>query len=63
MISKEQIKSEIEKVPEDRLEELYSVVRIYSEPRAMATAAASWLSLERSRSTDLKTLPRILTCT
>ena len=32
MISKELIKSEIEKVPEDRLEELYSVVRIYSEP-------------------------------
>lgn len=32
MISKELIKSEIEKVPEDRLEELYSVVRSYSEP-------------------------------
>lgn len=32
MISKELIKSEIEKVPEDRLEELYSVVKIYSEP-------------------------------
>ena len=32
MISKELIKSEIEKVPEDRLEELYSIVRIYSEP-------------------------------
>ena len=32
MISKEQIKSEIEKVPDNRLEELYSVVRIYSEP-------------------------------
>ncbi len=32
MISKELIKSEIEKVPEARLEELYSVVRTYSEP-------------------------------
>ena len=32
MISKEQIKSEIEKVPDNRLEELYSVVRTYSEP-------------------------------
>jgi hypothetical protein len=30
MISKELIKSEIEKVPEDRLDELYSVVRSYS---------------------------------
>jgi len=34
MISKELIKSEIEKVPEDRLEELYSVVRSYSQPSA-----------------------------
>lgn len=32
MISKELIKSEIEKVPEDRLVELYSVVKRYSEP-------------------------------
>ena len=31
MISKELIKSEIEKVPDERLEELYSVVRTYSE--------------------------------
>ena len=34
MISKELIKSEIEKVPEDRLEELYSVVKIFAEPRS-----------------------------
>jgi len=34
MISKELIKSEIENVPEDRLEELYSVVRSYSERSA-----------------------------
>jgi len=32
MISKELIKSEIEKVPEDRLEELYSIVKAYCEP-------------------------------
>lgn len=32
MISKDLIKCEIEKVPEDRLEELYSIVRSYSEP-------------------------------
>jgi hypothetical protein len=32
MISKELIKSEIEKVPDNRLEELYSVVRTYSKP-------------------------------
>ncbi|MDX6498198.1 MAG: hypothetical protein QOG23_1458 [Blastocatellia bacterium] len=31
MISKELIKSEIEKVPEDRLEELYSVVKTFAE--------------------------------
>jgi hypothetical protein len=36
MVSKELIKSEIEKVPEDRLEELYSVVRCYSEPNGDA---------------------------
>ena len=31
MISKELIKNEIEKVPENRLEELYSLVRTYSK--------------------------------
>ena len=30
MITKEIIKSEIERVPEERLEELYEVVKIYS---------------------------------
>lgn len=30
MVSKEIIKSEIERVPEERLEELYEVVKIYS---------------------------------
>lgn len=32
MISKEQIKTEVEKVPEDRLDELYSVIKSYTEP-------------------------------
>lgn len=32
MISKELIKTEVEKVPEDRLAELYSVVKSYTEP-------------------------------
>lgn len=32
MISKELIKSEIEKVPDNRLEELYSLVKTYSQP-------------------------------
>jgi len=30
MVTKEIIKSEIEKVPEERLEELYEVVKVYS---------------------------------
>jgi hypothetical protein len=30
MVTKEIIKSEIERVPEERLEELYEVVKIYS---------------------------------
>ena len=32
MISKELIKTEVEKVPEDRLAELYSVVKSYTTP-------------------------------
>lgn len=32
MISKELIKTEVEKVPEDRLAELYSVVKSYTNP-------------------------------
>ena len=33
MISKELIKAEIERVPEERLDDLYSVIRTYSQPR------------------------------
>jgi hypothetical protein len=32
MVTKEIIKSEIERVPEERLEELYEVVKVYSRP-------------------------------
>jgi len=34
MISKETIKSEIEKVPPERLEELYQIVRSFAGPEA-----------------------------
>ncbi len=34
MITKDIIKTEIEKVPEERLEELYEVVKIYSQPES-----------------------------
>ena len=33
MISKELIKAEIERVPEERLDDLYSVIKSYSEQR------------------------------
>ncbi len=33
MISKELIKEEIERVPEERLDDLYSVIKSYSETR------------------------------
>jgi len=38
MISKELIKTEIEKVPDDRLAELYSVVKSYANPRGNGDA-------------------------
>jgi hypothetical protein len=34
MVTKEIIKSEIERVPEERLEELYEVVKVYSRAEA-----------------------------
>jgi hypothetical protein len=40
MISKELIKTEVEKVPEDRLAELYSVVKSYANLLAMAMVGA-----------------------
>lgn len=34
MVTKELIKSEIEQVPEERLAELYEVVKLYGSPKA-----------------------------
>ena len=36
MLTKEMIKSEIEKVPDDRLEELYRVVKTYTASQTMS---------------------------
>lgn len=36
MLTKEMIKSEIEKVPDDRLEELYGVVKTYTASQTMS---------------------------
>lgn len=49
MISKELIKSEIEKVPEDRLEELYSVVKIFAEPSGNGDGASLMSKLRAIR--------------
>ncbi len=51
MIFKELIKSEIEKVPEDRLEELYSVVRSYSQPSANGDG---WSFMSKLRETRIE---------
>jgi hypothetical protein len=47
MISKEQIKSEIEKVPEERLDELYMLVKNYSRP-AFSSDGPSFMAKLRS---------------
>jgi hypothetical protein len=57
MVTKEMIKSEVERVPDERLEELYDVVRSYARPgasdegeRARKIEAASESVFERRRS-------------
>jgi hypothetical protein len=47
MISKETIKAEIEKVPEDRLEELFEVVKIYSQKPSEANGSSLLSKLKR----------------
>ena len=47
MITKEIIKSEIEQVPEERLEELYEVVKLYSNPKARNNGASFLTKLKR----------------
>ena len=51
MISKELIKAEIEKVPDDRLEILYSVVKEFAQP-APANGGRSLMSKLREISID-----------
>jgi hypothetical protein len=51
MVSKEMIKSEIEKVPEQSLEELYEVVKLYSRP-AVATNGGTLFSKLRKIEID-----------
>ena len=57
MVTKEMIKSEIERVPDDRLEELYGVVKTYAttqtiseEERARKIDAAAESVFERRKS-------------
>ena len=57
MVTKEMIKSEIERVPEERLEELYGVVKTYARPelldedeRARKIEAAAESVFERRKS-------------
>lgn len=45
MITKEIIKSEVERVPEERLEELYEVVKIYSRAETESNGGALFSKL------------------
>jgi hypothetical protein len=47
MVTKEMIRSEIEQVPEDRLEELYEVVKLYSSPKARNNGTSFLSKLKR----------------
>ena len=51
MISKELIKAEIEKVPEERLDRLYSIVQEFARPRT-ANGGRSLMSKLRDISID-----------
>ena len=47
MITKETIKSEIEKVPEERLDELFRVVRTFTTPRPEGDGRSFMSKLKR----------------
>lgn len=47
MATKEEIKSEIEKVPEERLTELYQIVRRFTEPRLPSSEPTLMSKLKR----------------
>jgi hypothetical protein len=49
MATKEEIKSEIEKVPEERLAELYQIVRRFTEPRPRPSEPTLMSKLKRVR--------------
>ena len=47
MATREEIKSEVEKVPEERLDELYRVVRTFSEEKPPSTKESFLMRLSR----------------
>jgi hypothetical protein len=47
MVTKEIIKSEIERVPDERLEELYEVVKIYSRTETENNGSALFTKLKK----------------
>ena len=49
MATKEEIKSEIEKVPEERLAELYQIVRSFAEPKSIPSESTLMSKLKRIR--------------
>ena len=49
MITKEEIKSEIEKVPEERLAELYQIVRRFTQSRPLSSPPTLMSKLRRVR--------------
>jgi hypothetical protein len=49
MATKEEIKSEIEKVPEERLAELYQIVRRFTQSRPVASQPTLMSKLRRIR--------------
>jgi len=49
MVTKEEIKSEIEKVPEDRLAELYQIIKRFTRSRPVSSQLTLMSKLRRVR--------------
>lgn len=49
MITKEEIKSEVEKVPEERLAELYRIVKSFTQSKAASSQPSLMSKLRRIR--------------
>jgi hypothetical protein len=49
MITKEEIKSEVEKVPEERLAELYRIVKSFTESKSTSSKPTLMSKLKRVR--------------